>query len=196
MVVKRKFIGYYLKKGRVLKAYVKFNKKTKKYGKTRYSASNKKLIKGTRVYKKKSTVPKPKPKKVTKSKSRKLKFGMTPPSSPRQPSPRQPQFDNPLFDDSYDNPYEQQDRGLIGLLEAEQYHHLVNENLNRLQADTLRDVQNARQGREDVRALGGRGNRPISPPPKLYKPVTIKKDKPVSFTKFIEKLKRKKSRKQ
>jgi hypothetical protein len=62
MTVKRKFIGYYLKNGRVLKAYLKYNNKTKKYSKTRYSASNTQLVKGTRVYKKKSTVPKQKSK--------------------------------------------------------------------------------------------------------------------------------------
>ena len=83
MVIKRKLVGYYLKKGRTLKAYVKFNKKTQKYGKTRYSGSNKKLRKGVRVYKKKSSIPKPKLKSKSKSKSKKVgrknKFGFSAP---------------------------------------------------------------------------------------------------------------------
>ena len=62
MNVKRKLIGYYLKNGRVLKAYLKYNNKTNKYGKTRYSGSNTELVKGTRVYIKKSTVSKQKSK--------------------------------------------------------------------------------------------------------------------------------------
>tara|TARA_B110000008_G_C16852920_1_gene517516 strand:- start:556 stop:873 length:318 start_codon:yes stop_codon:yes gene_type:complete len=79
MVIKRKLVGYYLKKGRTLKAYVKFNKKTQKYGKTRYTGSNKKLKKGIRVYKKKSSVPKLKSKSKTKKVVKKNKFGFSAP---------------------------------------------------------------------------------------------------------------------
>lgn len=99
MVDKRKLIGYYLKKGRVLKAYLKFNKRTKKYGKTRYSASKKKLRKGTRVYKKISTIPKSKTTKKNKQViKKKMKFGYSAPFfGYPQPSVIRPQWSIPSY---------------------------------------------------------------------------------------------------
>lgn len=85
MVESRKAIGYFISKNRCLKAYVKYNAKTKKYSKTRYNSKGKPIKKGTRVFKtkddcnkkiklmqKKEKLKKQKPKR---EKSRKNKFG-------------------------------------------------------------------------------------------------------------------------
>lgn len=53
MVKSKKVIGYYISKGRCLKAYVKYDAKKKKYSKKRYNSKNEELKK-VKVYKKKS----------------------------------------------------------------------------------------------------------------------------------------------
>ena len=53
MVNKRKQVGYYVSNNRCLKAYVKYNPKTKKYSRVRYNSKNEEL-KRVKVYKKKS----------------------------------------------------------------------------------------------------------------------------------------------
>ena len=40
MVKSRKAIGYYISKGKCLKAYVKYDAKKKKYSKKRYNSKN------------------------------------------------------------------------------------------------------------------------------------------------------------
>lgn len=75
MVNKRKQIGYYISNNRCLKAYVKFNPKTKKYSRVRYNSKNEEL-KRIKVYKKKSEcVNKIKKLKEKNKKQKKLKFG-------------------------------------------------------------------------------------------------------------------------
>lgn len=68
MVKSKKAIGYYISKGRCLKAYVKYDAKKKKYSKKRYNSQNKELKK-VKVYKKKSDCKK----KLMKLKEKKLK---------------------------------------------------------------------------------------------------------------------------
>tara|TARA_Y100000022_G_C13138317_1_gene323745 strand:- start:299 stop:733 length:435 start_codon:yes stop_codon:yes gene_type:complete len=53
MVKSKKAIGYYISKGRCLKAYIKYDAKKKKYSKKRYNSKNEELKK-VKVYKKKS----------------------------------------------------------------------------------------------------------------------------------------------
>lgn len=76
MVKSRKAIGYYISKGKCLKAYVKYDAKKKKYSKKRYNSKNNELKK-IKVYKKKSEckakILKLKQKKVKLTKPRKVK---------------------------------------------------------------------------------------------------------------------------
>lgn len=80
MVESRKAIGYFISKNRCLKAYVKYNAKTKKYSKTRYNSKGEPIEKGTRVFKTKDDCNKKiklmqKKEKPKREKSRKNKFG-------------------------------------------------------------------------------------------------------------------------
>lgn len=85
MVNKRKQVGYYVSNNRCLKAYVKYNPKTKKYSRVRYNSKNEEL-KRVKVYKKKSECVnkikklkelknKKQNKKEKNKKQKKLKFG-------------------------------------------------------------------------------------------------------------------------
>ena len=69
-----KHIGYYISKGKCLKAYVKLNKKTNKYSKKRVNYKGKSLKKGCKLYKTKSKcMKKLKSMKKTKKQNKKTK---------------------------------------------------------------------------------------------------------------------------
>ena len=81
MALKRKQVGYYCKKGRVLKVYHVYNKKTKKYTRRNMTGSNKKLSTKYRVFKTKKAavdyLKKMKRKAAKKSKAKKSKAKKT-----------------------------------------------------------------------------------------------------------------------
>jgi len=54
MAIKRKQIGYYISKGKCLKAYNIYSKETNKYSKKRRTGNGRKLSKNVKIFKKKS----------------------------------------------------------------------------------------------------------------------------------------------